>query len=149
MYSPRVDKPAQTSDHQRPGGESSHTSCCASTNTDGIVIDHSVHVGNPNDIGLLGPAIARVKERFGKAPKDVTADRGYCDAGVEAELTEMGVGNVVIPHKGKATPEHREKERTRKFRRLVKWRTGVEGRISVLKHSYSMDRTLMDGIGGT
>lgn len=28
------------------------------------------------------------------------------------------------------------------------WRTGCEGRISHLKHGYSLDRTLLDGIGG-
>ncbi|HTF59349.1 MAG TPA: ISNCY family transposase, partial [Actinomycetes bacterium] len=39
-------------------------------------------------------------------------------------------------------------EHTRSFRRLVKWRTGSEGRISHLKHRYGWDRTLMDGIDG-
>ena len=39
-------------------------------------------------------------------------------------------------------------EHGRGFRRLVKWRTGCEGRISQLKHRFGWDRTRMDGIDG-
>jgi IS5 family transposase len=31
---------------------------------------------------------------------------------------------------------------------LVKWRTGSEGRISYLKHSFGWERTPLDGIDG-
>lgn len=37
-----------------------------------------------------------------------------------------------------------EVEHGRGFRRLVKWRTGSEGRISYLKRRYGWDRTLFD-----
>lgn len=117
-------------------------------NDDGVVIDHSVHTGNPRDSGLLLPSIKRIANRFGKVPKDVTADRGYEDAGVEVELREMGVRDVVVPKRGKISAERRKIQNTTKFKRLVKWRTGIEGRISVLKNTYDMDRTLMDGIDG-
>jgi IS5 family transposase len=36
-------------------------------NTDGIVLDHGVHVGNPPDAPLLLPAIGRVIQRFRRA----------------------------------------------------------------------------------
>jgi hypothetical protein len=39
-------------------------------------------------------------------------------------------------------------EHSRRFRRLVKWRTGSEGRISYLKRSYGWDRTRLDGRQG-
>jgi hypothetical protein len=39
-------------------------------------------------------------------------------------------------------------ERARPFRHLVKWRTGIEGRISHLKHGYCWNRTQLDGIDG-
>ena len=35
-------------------------------------------------------------------------------------------------------------EHTRGFRKLVKWRTGREGRISYLKRGYGWDRTRLD-----
>ena len=39
-------------------------------------------------------------------------------------------------------------ESSRRFRKLVKWRTGSEGRISYLKHSWGWERTMIDGIDG-
>lgn len=50
--------------------------------------------------------------------------------------------------KGQAGRARQAHEHTRLFRRLVKWRTCSEGRISHLKHRYGWDRTLMDGIDG-
>jgi transposase, IS5 family len=117
-------------------------------NADGVVVDYDVHVGNPPDADLLVPAIERAARRTGKVPKAVTADRGYGEARVEDELTDLGVDKVVIPRKGKPSVARREVEQQRPFRRLVKWRTGAEGRISVLKRGYGMDRTRIDGIDG-
>lgn len=117
-------------------------------NTGGIVLDYSVHQGNPADAPLLAPAIARVKGVFGKAPGAVTADRGYGEAKVDEALTDLGVATVVIPRKGKPSAARRRVEHGRGFRRLVKWRTGAEGRISYLKRSYGLDRTLLDGLTG-
>jgi IS5 family transposase len=78
----------------------------------------------------------------------VTADRQYGEAAVEAELAALGVERVAIPRKGQPGRARQATEHTRSFRRLVKWRTGAEGRISHLKHRYGWDRTLMDGIDG-
>ncbi len=117
-------------------------------NADGIVVDYSVEIGNPADAAQLAPAIARAARRLRCAPRAVTADRGYGEAGVDAALAALGVKTIVIPRKGKPSAERRATERTRPFRRLVKWRTGAEGRISHLKHGYRWNRTLTDGIGG-
>ena len=117
-------------------------------NVDGIVLDHGVHLGNPPDAPLLAPAIARIKGLLGRAPRAATADRGYGEAKTDEDLTELGVKNVVIPRKGKPSKARREVEHRRGFRRLVKWRTGSEGRISYLKRRYGLDRTLFDGLEG-
>jgi IS5 family transposase len=117
-------------------------------NADGIVLDHGVHQGNPPDAPLLAPAVERIKKLLGRTPRAVTADRGYGEAKVEDALTEIGVKTVVIPRKGKPSRARRDVEHGRGFRRLVKWRTGSEGRISHLKHRYGRDRTLLDGLDG-
>jgi IS5 family transposase len=78
----------------------------------------------------------------------VTADRGYGDARTEQELHDLGVTTVVIPRKGKPSAARREREHQRGFRRLVKWRTGSEGRISYLKRRFGLERTLFDGLTG-
>jgi IS5 family transposase len=117
-------------------------------NVDGVILDHSVEQGNPADAPQLAPAIARIKKRTGRAPRAVTADRGYGDTQVENDLLELGVKRVVIPRKAKPGAARREVEHRRGFRELVKWRTGSEGRISNLKRNYGWNRTLITGLEG-
>ena len=66
-------------------------------NDDGIVLDRSVEQGNPPDAPQLAPAVKRVTKRAGRTPGTVTTDRGYGEANVYRELTDLGVKNVVIP----------------------------------------------------
>ena len=117
-------------------------------NDDGVVLDHDVQVGNPPDAPQLAPAVGRVKSRTGRAPRTVTADRGYGEAAVDQALSDLGVRNVVIPRKGKAGVARQQVEHRRAFRRTVKWRTGCEGRISTLKRGYGWDRTRLDSLEG-
>ena len=105
-------------------------------NRDGIVVDHGVHIGNPPDAPLLAPAIARIKARFGRAPRAVAANRGYGEAAVDSALAAVGARRVAIPRRGRPSAARQQIERARPFRHLVKWRTGIEGRISHLKHGY-------------
>ena len=117
-------------------------------NDDGIVLDHSVEQGNPPDAPQLAPAVKRIKKRAGRAPRTVTADRGYGEAKVDRELSDLGVTNVVIPRRGKPSQARRAEEHRKAFRRTIKWRTGSEGRISYLKRGYGWDRTRIDGTEG-
>ena len=117
-------------------------------NDDGIVLDHDMQVGNPADAPQLAPAVQRVKDRAGRAPRTVTADRGYGEAAVDDALTDIGVHSVVIPRKGKPGLARQQLERRRTFCRTVKWRTGCEGRISTLKRGYGWDRTRLDSLEG-
>jgi transposase, IS5 family len=113
-------------------------------NDDGVVVDYSVEPGAAPDAPQLAPAVERIRRRTGRAPRAVTADRGYGEAGVEADLHDLGVRRVAIPRKAKTSAARRELEHRRSFRRLVKWRTGSEGRISYLKRSYGWDRARLD-----
>ena len=117
-------------------------------NDDGIVVDHDVQAGNPADAPQLAPAIQRVKARAGRAPRTVTADRGYGEAAVDDALASLGVRTVVIPRQGGPGLARQQLERRRTFRRTVKWRTGCEGRISTLKRAYGWDRTRVDSLQG-
>jgi len=115
-------------------------------NVDGIVIDHTVVIGNPPDAPMLAPAIARVKKRFRRAP--VAADRGYGEAKIDAELEELGVKRVYIPRKGKPNAARHKVQRGRGFVKMVEWRTGSEARISCLKRDNGWRRTRFDGLHG-
>lgn len=118
-------------------------------NADGVILDHSVEMGNPADAAQLAPAIARVARRTGRTPRAVTADRGYGLASVERDLLNLGVRSVAIPRMSKPTASRREFEHRRAFRDKVKWRTGSEGRINHIKRSYGWNRTEFTGIAGT
>ncbi len=117
-------------------------------NEDGLVLDHNVELGNPPDAPQLAPAIGRVTARAGRAPRVVTADRGYGEDGIDEQVLDLGVSTVVIPRKGKPGPARQKVEHSRSFRRHIKWRTGCEGRVSSLKHQYGWDRTRLDSLEG-
>jgi len=119
-----------------------------SDNDDGIVLDYAVECGAVPDGPQLVPAMQRIAKRAGQVPRAVTADRGYGQAPVEQDLQELGVRTVAIPRRARPSPARRTIEHSRGFRRLVKWRTGCEGRISYLKRGYGWDRTLLDGRTG-
>ena len=80
-------------------------------NDDGIVLDHDVQPGNPADAPRLKPAVERVIKRTGRKPRTVTADRGYGEAGVDDDLHDLGVRNVVIPRKGRPSKARQADER--------------------------------------
>jgi IS5 family transposase len=117
-------------------------------NADGVILDHTVEMGNPPDAPQLAPAIQRITHRVRRPPRAVTADRGYGEASVERDLHELGVRSVAIPRKSKPGTARREFEHRRAFREKVKWRTGCEGRINHLKRSYGWHRTELVGITG-
>jgi hypothetical protein len=58
------------------------------------------------------------------------------------------VQTVAIPRQATTSPARKAIEHSRSLHRLVKWRTGSEGRISYLKRGYGWDRTSLDGRQG-
>jgi IS5 family transposase len=117
-------------------------------NDDGVIVDHNLEVGAPPDAPQLAPALERVKRRAGRAPRAVTADRGYGEASVQEDLEALGVRHVAIPRRGKPSAARRTMEGQPSFRKLVKWRTGCEGRVSCVKRDFGWNRTRLDTIEG-
>ena len=113
-------------------------------NDDGIILDCTAGYGAVPDGPQLAPAIKRVRRRAGRVPRAVTADRGYGQPAFERDLHELGVRIVAIPRQGKISATRHKIEHHPGFHRLVKWRTGCEGRISYLKRGYGWDRTRLD-----
>jgi IS5 family transposase len=117
-------------------------------NDDGVILDYSVEYGAAPDGPQLAPAVERIRQRAGRVPRAVTADRGYGQPAVERDLHALGVRTVAIPRQARTSPARKTTEYSRGFRRLVRWRTGSEGRISYLKRGYGWDRTRLDGRHG-
>jgi transposase, IS5 family len=116
-------------------------------NTDGIVLDHCVETGNPPDAPMLAPAIARIKRLVSKVPRSATADRGYGEAKVEAELHSLGVKHVAIPRKGRSGVARQVVESSRRFRKLIKWAHRIRGPhlLSLLAASLGGDVVALAG----
>jgi transposase, IS5 family len=117
-------------------------------NEDGVIVDHNIEAGNPPDAPMLAPAIERVARRAGRVPTAVAADRGYGEQIVEDALHAIGVRYVVLPRKGRPNASRREIENRRAFKKMVRWRTGCEGRISCAKRDFGLARTRIDGLEG-
>ena len=117
-------------------------------NVDGIVLDYELQAGMPPDAPRLAPAIARVTDATGQIPDAVTADRGYGQASVDAELEVLGIVTIAIPRKGKPGIARQAVEAEPSFVELIKWRTGAEGRIAALKRQHGWNRARIRGLEG-
>jgi transposase, IS5 family len=117
-------------------------------NVDGVILDHSVKMGNPADAPQLVPVIQRVARRAERAQPAVTTDRGYGKAAVERDLHELGVRSVAILRKGKPGADCREFEHRNSPPDKIKWRIASKGRINHTKRSYGWNRTQLTGIQG-
>ncbi len=89
--------------------------------------------GNAADVEQLGPAITHHKRLFGEPPELVAADRGVYSAGNERMAQEAGIKWVCLPRPGHKSLDRETRERQRWFRSGMRYRAGVEGRISVMK----------------
>ena len=78
----------------------------------------------------------------------MAADAGFSSAANERALEKMGVSRVSIPNYATRDPARRGRQKQRWFKRGQKWRTGVEGRISVLKRRHGLNRSRYPGLEG-
>jgi IS5 family transposase len=113
-----------------------------------IVTAFEVHAERPADVHLWTPALDRHQQIFGRAPDLATGDKGFSSATNERAAHDRGVRRVVLPARGRKSPARRAHERQRWFRRGQRWRTGCEGRISVLKRRHGLRRCRYRGHHG-
>ncbi len=105
-----------------------------------IIVDYEVYVRRPSDSDLLIPAIAAHQAKLGRVPRLVATDAGFYSARNEAAAKAMGVKRVCIPNRASKSRERKREQKKRWFRDGQKWRTGCEGRISVVKRRHGLDR---------
>ena len=113
-----------------------------------IVTDYEVYDRRPNDADLLIPAIETHQARLGRAPYLVAADAAFYSGRNEVIAKAKGVKRVCIPNRSTKSPERKREQKKRWFRKGQKWRTGSEGRISVVKRRHGLDRCRYKGDSG-
>jgi transposase, IS5 family len=113
-----------------------------------IVTHYEVFEERPSDSALLIPSIERHIEQFGRAPEMAAADAGFFSAANEAKAEELGVRRVAVPSQPTKSAQRKQRQKKRWFKKAQKWRTGCEGRISVLKRRHGIRRSRYKGVEG-
>jgi IS5 family transposase len=113
-----------------------------------IVTHYDVFDQRPSDRELLCGAVEAHKQILGRVPILATADAGYYSQAEEKAAEEMGVKWVAVPNRSTRSAERKKKEHSRWFKKAQRWRTGCEGRISVLKRRHGLTRCRYHGVDG-
>jgi IS5 family transposase len=113
-----------------------------------IITDYEVYDRRPCDSDLLVAAIETHQARLARTPYLVAADAAFYSAKNEAAAKAKGVKRVCIPNRSTKSPERKREQKKRWFRNGQKWRTGCEGRISVVKRRHGLDRCRYKGYVG-
>lgn len=113
-----------------------------------IVIDYEVYDRRPNDSDLLIAAIETHQARLGRTPRLVAADAAFYSTKNETAAKAQGVKRVCIPNRSTKSAERKREQKKRWFRNGQKWRTGCEGRISVVKRRHGLNRCRYKGEAG-
>jgi IS5 family transposase len=113
-----------------------------------IITHYQVYEERPADSDLLIPALEAHQSQLGRLPRLATADAGFFSAQNETGAYAMGVQRVAIPNRSTKSPERNSLQRKRWFRNAQKWRTGCEGRISLLKRRHGLNRCRYKGQSG-
>jgi IS5 family transposase len=99
----------------------------------GLILPATSQIGNPHEDTLL-PDTARELERLGLRPREVALDGGFKPGPTRNTLQDLGPERTFIA--GSQQPGSRRTQR-----RLARYRTGAEGRLSHLKRGYGLRRS--------
>ena len=115
------------------------------TGKHGMVLDTVIEEGNPADSSRLLPMIRRIEESYGKLPRQVAADAGYASAENIREAKALGIKAIGLPKKrGMKVEDMTGSEWI--YKKLKRFRAGIEGNISMLKRVFGLDRCTWRGL---
>lgn len=113
-----------------------------------IVTHYEVYGQRPWDSDLLLPALDVHHQLLGRTPYLITADAAFFTHRNELDAQARGVKRVAIPNRNTKSAQRKQLEKKRWFRNAQKWRTGCEGRISLLKRRHGLNRCRYKGMPG-
>jgi IS5 family transposase len=113
-----------------------------------IITSYEVYDQRPWDSDLLLPALQVHQAQLGRVPRLVSADAAFFSNRNEAAAHAMGVKRVSIPNRNTKSVARKKMQKKRWFRNAQKWRTGAEGRISLLKRRHGLNRCRYKGQNG-
>jgi IS5 family transposase len=114
----------------------------------GLITCYALLTGNPPEIDQWVPSLRHHRRLFGHPPDEATADRGvYSDDNVQQAIA-IGVKRVALPKPGAKSRAQQRRESQAWFKAVLRWRNGIEGRISQLRRARGLDRCLNHGEPG-
>ena len=115
------------------------------TGKSGMVLDVYIEEGNPADAARLCPMLQRQQEIYGRPPRQAAADGGYASKENLREAKELGVKDVAF-HKRRGIKVEDMVKSNWVYKKLYKFRAGVEGNISCLKRRFGLSRCTWQGL---
>lgn len=104
--------------------------------------------GNPPDAPYLPLALKQHQTLFGHAPEVLTTDRHFFTPDNEALARQLGIKDVALPHPGHLPPAQRQYQHQAWFKKAQRFRSGIEGRISVVRRTVQLARCPYHGLTG-
>jgi transposase, IS5 family len=114
----------------------------------GLISEYRILTGNPPDAEQFQPSLKAHRRQFGKAPREVSGDRGIYSPANERQARKLGVRRVCLPKPGYKSKARQRHEHQPWFRAARRFRNGIEGRISHLRRARGLDRCLNHGLPG-
>jgi IS5 family transposase len=115
------------------------------TGKTGLITQYKVLRGNPGDGDFLPEIITTHKRQYGSAPESISADRRFFSESNESTAYREGVKQVSICKPGYRSKQRKLIEKERWFKKLQKFRAGIEGIISTLMRGYGLKRCVWKG----
>jgi IS5 family transposase len=113
-----------------------------------IITHYQVFDNRPSDRELLLSSVETQIRKLGRVPQLVAADAGFYSQAQERAVQAKGVKWVAVPNRNTSSVERKKLEKSRWFKKAQRWRTGCEGRISLLKRRHGLGRCRYRGLDG-
>jgi IS5 family transposase len=113
-----------------------------------IITHYEVFDERPSDQRLLISAVEAHLRKLNRVPHLVAGDAGFYSLANEEAVSGMGVARISIPNRSRRRQQRKRFEKQRWFKNGQKWRTGCEGRISVIKLRHGLARCRYHGMHG-
>ena len=104
-----------------------------------------VEDGNPADSTLATRMIDRQTDIYGRPPRQAAFDGGFASKANVHDIKERGVQDVAF-HKRRGIKIHDMVKSTWVYRRLCRFRAGIEGTLSFLLRCFGLTRCTWKGL---
>jgi|TARA_B100002003_G_C14107909_1_gene532878 IS5 family transposase len=109
-----------------------------------LILDCMIERGNWSDAEYFEKGIDRLKERYDVHPEEITTDGGFASKDNYDYAVGKGIKKVLFTRKCSSKIAELMKA-NRAYKRLKKFRAGIEGCISAAKRAYGLSRCAWKG----